>query len=306
MNKKHVYVLSGFLGSGKTTLLKRMITFFQENGRRPAILMNELGEVSIDSNEVEEGTPLRELLNGCICCTIQGQLESQLQELLGTECFDDLIIETTGVAHPVEAIDAIMTPLFADQLEWKGIITVIDSLLWKRKGDLDIQLRQLLHEQVKHADLIILNKTDSLSEMERGIITYDVQDLNQIAQIFITNYSEIPMKRIAQLQMGEKKSIMKTTVNEHLHLSVYVHTFTKSVDKRQFENWLKKYVDHLYRMKGYIPFTHTTYPVLFQYSYGMPIYIPEDMNMPTNLVIIGDNLDKEIIENELKELEYSS
>ena len=82
MEKVEVFILSGFLGSGKTTLLQNILTQEKELGRNVAVVMNELGQVSIDSNAVSENTPLKELLNGCVCCTIQGQLEVHLQGLL--------------------------------------------------------------------------------------------------------------------------------------------------------------------------------------------------------------------------------
>ena len=119
--KKDVYILSGFLGSGKTTLLKGLLQSFKEQEKKPAVLMNELGSVSIDSDVVEEDTALRELLDGCICCTISEKLEAQLQELLVNEDFDVLVIETTGAAHPVEVVDSILSPLFADKFNFKGI-----------------------------------------------------------------------------------------------------------------------------------------------------------------------------------------
>ncbi|MCA9725154.1 MAG: GTP-binding protein, partial [Kurthia sp.] len=98
---KDVYLLSGFLGSGKTTLLANMIESLKEQGLKPAVIMNELGELNFDSQAVEEGIPLKEMLNGCICCTGSENTEAQIQGLLAENDFDVLLIETTGAAHPV-------------------------------------------------------------------------------------------------------------------------------------------------------------------------------------------------------------
>ena len=116
MGKAEVYLLSGFLGSGKTTLLKHLLQQEKRIDRKVAVLMNELGRVSIDSDAVAEDVPLKELLDGCICCTIQDQLESQIQGLL-TEAKPEVIyIEATGAAHPVEVLDGVASPLFRSPL----------------------------------------------------------------------------------------------------------------------------------------------------------------------------------------------
>ncbi|MGM7635279.1 CobW family GTP-binding protein [Bacillus sp. Hm123] len=301
--KKQVYVLSGFLGSGKTTLLKQLLQHLKSNDRRPAVLMNELGDISIDSDEVDEETPLKELLNGCICCTIQDKLEAQLQELLVTEEFDDLIIETTGAAHPVEAIDAIMSPLFAEQLQWKGIITIVDCLAWKNRANLSPAVLQLMYEQIKHADLLVINKIDLVSEMDQGMITYDIQQINGNASICLTTNAKVSMKQLSEMNMSPKGERMAVHAHQHLHLTVFSHTFHGSVDIEAFEQWLRGTSEQLYRMKGYVPVSNRQYPMLFQYSYGMPLWMPEEMNMPTNVVIIGEGLNQEAIISELKALE---
>lgn len=114
-----IYILAGFLGSGKTTLLKQLLQDEKENGRKVAVLMNELGKVSIDSDAIDEDIPLKELLDGCICCTIQDKLEGQLQGLLTLEKPDVIYIEATGAAHPVEVLDAVLSPLLLTQLSLK-------------------------------------------------------------------------------------------------------------------------------------------------------------------------------------------
>ncbi|MBM7647890.1 G3E family GTPase [Bacillus ectoiniformans] len=303
MTKKNIYVLSGFLGSGKTTLLKQLIQSLKDQIRRPAIIMNELGSVSIDSEAVDKDTPLQELLDGCICCTVQDQLDAKLQELLMTETFDDLIIETTGAAHPVEAIDAIMSPLFSDRFEWKGIITTIDSFVWKNRESLTPQVMQLLYEQIKHADLLLINKVDLITEMDQGMISFEIQQINSHAPLFLTQQSHVPLSALQNMSMSEKGERQAVHAKDHLHLTVVNHVFDQKVALEDFENWIRSHTDRIYRMKGYVPFSHAANPMMFQYSYGMPIYMPEDMKMPKNLVIIGHGLDKSQIRSELKSLE---
>ncbi|HJH11460.1 MAG TPA: GTP-binding protein, partial [Metalysinibacillus jejuensis] len=126
---KDVYLFSGFLGSGKTSMLTDVLRQLKEANLRPAVIMNELGKLAFDTQAVDEDIPLREMLEGCICCTGSEKTEAQIQTLLHEDNFDVLVIETTGAAHPVEALDAVYSPLFAEQLRVKGIVTVADSRL---------------------------------------------------------------------------------------------------------------------------------------------------------------------------------
>jgi len=173
MKKTEVYILSGFLGTGKTTLLKQILQHEKANDRAIAVMMNELGNVSIDSDAVETDVPLKELLGGCICCTIQDKLESQLQGLLFENILDAIYIETTGAAHPVEVLDAVLSPLFAEKLEIKGIVTTVDGTMWLSRNTFNPQVQQLLIEQVKHADIVIVNKSDMISDGEQAKINMD-------------------------------------------------------------------------------------------------------------------------------------
>ncbi|WP_308302512.1 CobW family GTP-binding protein [Peribacillus deserti] len=186
MSKIDVFILSGFLGSGKTTLLSSVIQQEKAAGRQIAVLMNELGKMSLDSYLIEEGIPLKELYDGCICCTLQDKVEVQLHDLLMEPELDAIYIETTGAAHPVEVLDAIMSPMLAEKLNYKGIVTVVDLVRWSSRDSLSPQIRQLLVEQIYHSDFILLNKMDLVSELEAAQRLYEIQSLNSKASILLT------------------------------------------------------------------------------------------------------------------------
>ncbi|MFI8687466.1 CobW family GTP-binding protein [Rossellomorea sp. NPDC077527] len=302
--KKDVYILSGFLGSGKTTLLKELLQSLKDHNKKPAVLMNELGSVSIDSDAVDDDTALRELLDGCICCTISEKLESQLQELLMNEEFDVLVIETTGAAHPVEVVDSILSPLFADRFDFRGIVTVVDGLQWRNRGDFSPAVLHLMREQIRHAQYIVANKMDLLSEMEQGTFSYELQQINPSAKVYLTNYSQVSMEDILSLK-AHKRSVShnQASIGDHLTLQAVVYTFKGKVNGEAFEDWVKNQPDTIYRMKGYVPLQGRRYPTLFQYSYGMPLFMPGEMNYPTNFVIIGEKLHKEEIKQSLQKID---
>jgi G3E family GTPase len=285
-----VYLFSGFLGSGKTTLLKHMIQQVKKLGLKPAVFMNELGQLNFDSDAVEDGVPLKELLDGCICCSGSEKSEAQIQTLLAEETFDVLLIETTGAAHPVEALDAIFSPLFAERLNFKGIITVADSRRWLDREKLSPQIRSLFLEQIRHADLILANKTDLLTEGEQAKTIYEIQSLNPSAQIIQTVHSKVPFKQLQKITGHNSADVVKAPVAK-LNLSTRVFQFDEGVKRERFEEWLHALPETVYRIKGYVPLEGDKYPHAFQYAYGMAQWLPEYMRMQPQIVVIGEGLE---------------
>lgn len=303
MNTAEVYILSGFLGSGKTSLLKRLLEDERKLGRRVAVMMNELGKVSIDSDAVTgDDVALKELLGGCICCSIKDKLEAQLQGLLFEEKPDVIYIETTGAAHPVEVLDAILSPLFADKLMMKGIITTVDGTRWMDRKSLNPQLQQLILEQVRHADLIIINKMNELREVDQAKITFEIQGINPNAKCLLSNYSQVPMDYVRKLlvTLGNSGEVSQKI---NLNLTTFVYQFKTAISHTRFEEFLRGLPDSIYRIKGYVKFDYSDQPFLFQFSYGMPLYMKEEMNLPLNLVFIGENIDWIEIQDQLVNLE---
>ncbi|WP_026694931.1 CobW family GTP-binding protein [Peribacillus kribbensis] len=298
-----VFIIGGFLGSGKTTMLANIISQEKKAGRKIAVLMNELGKVSLDSYFIDEGIPLKELYDGCICCTLQDRVESQVQELLSQNELDAIYIETTGAAHPVEVLDSIMSPFLADKLKYRGIITVVDLLGWKRREEFSPQVRQLLYEQVYHGDFLLLNKMDLVAEIEAAAFVFEIQSINSSAEIVLTQNAAVSIKQLQTVNMTEKTEHSKADIGRQLKLSALTYDFKGSISQTDFENWLRSLPESIYRMKGFLPFKSHTRPVLFQYSYGMPLYMNQEMKMPLKLVVIGEQLDKQRLAQQLSDME---
>lgn len=290
---KDVYLFSGFLGSGKTSMLTDVIRQLKEKNLKPAVIMNELGKLPFDSQAVEKDIPLKEMLEGCICCSGAEKTEAQIQSLLMDSEFDVLIIETTGAAHPVEALDAVYSPLFAEKLNVKGIVTVADSKLWLNRETLTPQVRSLFMEQIRHAHLLLANKMDLLTEAEQARVVYELQGYNQHAFILQTTNGRVPLRLLEDLKATaqvDKSDIVKSPIAA-MHLGSRLVEF-KDIDFTQehFENWVRSLPDTVYRMKGYVPIEGVRNPMLFQYAYGMVQWLPEYVKMPAKLVIIGENV----------------
>jgi len=290
---KDVYLFSGFLGSGKTSMLTDVIRQLKEKNLKPAVIMNELGKLPFDSQAVEKDIPLKEMLEGCICCSGAEKTEAQIQSLLLDSDFDVLIIETTGAAHPVEALDAVYSPLFAEKLNVKGIVTVADSKLWLDRATLTPQVRSLFMEQIRHAHLLLANKTDLLTEAEQAQVVYELQGFNPHAFILQTTNGRVPLRLLEDLKATaqvDAQDIVKAPIAS-LHLGSRLVEF-KDADftQEQVEDWVHTLPETVYRMKGYVPIEGVKNPMLFQYAYGMVQWLPEYVKMPAKLVIIGEDV----------------
>ncbi|WP_240763096.1 GTP-binding protein [Paenibacillus thalictri] len=162
-----VYLLSGFLGSGKTTLLNRVLEAVKQSGRKAAVVMNEIGEANVDGELIETDVPMAELLSGCICCTISGDLSIAVLDLCREHSPDVIVIESTGAANPMEIIHSVTEASLLTAVELRLVVTVVDTpqfmeLSRTPKG----RTFRLMEEQIRCANLLFLNKTDKLTAFE--------------------------------------------------------------------------------------------------------------------------------------------
>jgi G3E family GTPase len=190
VNKIPVTVLTGYLGAGKTTLLNRILT--NPNGRRYAVIVNEFGEIGIDNDLiVDVDEEIFELNNGCVCCSVRGDLIRILTTLFKRrQAFDAIIIETTGLADPAPVAQT----FFADddvrhRATLDAIVTVVDAAnILKRLEDSKEAV-----EQIAFADTIILNKIDAVDVSERLQIESALRVINPSAPITPTNRSAVDL-----------------------------------------------------------------------------------------------------------------
>lgn len=162
MKKIPVYTISGFLGSGKTTLLVKMADELKNRGQKVGIILNELGDENVEKHLFKD-QQVHELLNGCICCTIQDDLVTTLKAFKAEQSVDVLLIEGTGVANPLEIKDVLLSPALFDDYELLSMIGIVDAshyLDYQSMFSSSKEIRSLLKEQIISSDLLILNKID--------------------------------------------------------------------------------------------------------------------------------------------------
>ncbi|MFD0679808.1 MULTISPECIES: CobW family GTP-binding protein [unclassified Paenibacillus] len=208
-----VHILSGFLGSGKTTLLTQALDYYKQSGKKPAVLMNELGDVNLDGMLVEEGVPMTEMLSGCICCTIRGDLGLELRELIQENSPDVIFVECTGAANPMEMLDGVTDASLLTELELKSVITVVDAaqlLEQHRKGA--GKTYRLMQEQIRCATHLILNKTDLIAPADLGELEIVIRGWNAVAPITATVRCHIDLTLFDRLE-GEPGDLVNRSSN---------------------------------------------------------------------------------------------
>src|SRR5271154_2963829 len=188
-----VTVLTGFLGAGKTTLLNRILS--ERHGRKLAVIENEFGEVGVDNQLViQSDEELFEMNNGCICCSVRGDLIRILGRLLKRkDRLDGILIETTGLANPAPVAQTFFTD---DEMRTRfrldAIITVVDA----RNAGRHLDAGDEWVKQVPFADVILLNKPDLVAPAELDALESRIRGINAVAHIRRTRECELPLTEV--------------------------------------------------------------------------------------------------------------
>ncbi len=204
--KVPVTILTGFLGSGKTTLLNRILS--EEHGKRIAVIENEYGEVGIDQGLViNADEEVFEMSNGCICCTVRGDLIRVLGNLMKRrDKFDYVLVETTGLADPGPVAQTFfMDDEIRNEFSLDGIVTLVDA------AHIDQQLRRSdeSSEQVAFADVLVLNKTDLVSDESLDILESRLRDMNRMARVVRSKQADVSIDTVLNLSAFDLDQVLK-------------------------------------------------------------------------------------------------
>lgn len=204
--KVPVTILTGFLGSGKTTLLNRILS--EEHGKRIAVIENEYGEVGIDQGLViNADEEVFEMSNGCICCTVRGDLIRVLGNLMKRrDKFDYVLVETTGLADPGPVAQTFfMDDEIREEFSLDGIVTLVDA------AHIDQQLGRSdeSSEQVAFADVLVLNKTDLVSDESLDILESRLRDMNRMARVVRSKQADVSIDTVLNLSAFDLDQVLK-------------------------------------------------------------------------------------------------
>ncbi|MGG1684738.1 CobW family GTP-binding protein [Pseudalkalibacillus sp. NRS-1564] len=300
--KVPVYLISGFLGSRKTTVLLSMIEKCRKEGMKTGIILNELGTKNVEETYFKEQN-VKTLLNGCICCSIQDDLNETLRSF-SEEDIDVLLIEGTGVANPIDIEAALTTPEFTRIYELNSMITVVDGshfLEHQHFFTSSKEIRKLLKQQISCANLVILNKEDLITESSIMKIYKKVSGmLKEDIPVFRTAFGNI-----TETELFKKRYGLRTPITNENHRDVghrHNHSSLRSiqidgfaeVDRLLFEKWITELPLEVLRGKGIVRFKGEHMNYHFQFASGelrLLQTVGEEMN--PIMILIGDSLNEE-------------
>jgi G3E family GTPase len=311
--KVGITIITGFLGAGKTSLLNQIIS--KEDERKFAIIENEFSEFGIDAEIIKgiENSNIIELSNGCICCTMNTELQETLDELLNSSLkFDHLIIETTGMAEPDSVVQSVVANVKLKEVFYiDSVICLVDAVNFNS----NIKKIEAI-KQIAMADTVLINKTENISEQSHNEIADQLKALNPFCELIPTIYSDYKENKIIDCKTFSednfKKAFQSQRPNEKLHLSVDIPIKTISIElegsfkEEKFKYWIEYFLllnqSSIYRAKGIISFENNSRKLIFQ-SVKAAFSIEEggfwniDETRKCNLIFIGHELNKnEIVE----------
>jgi G3E family GTPase len=269
-----VTVLTGYLGAGKTTLLNRILT--EQHGRKYAVVINEFGELGVDNDlVVDTDEEVFEMNNGCICCTVRGDLIRIVGGLMKRrDKFDGIIIETTGLANPAPVAQT----FFVDEgvkarTRLDAIVTVVDAKHLPAR----LEDSHEAADQIAFADVIVLNKTDLVTPEELDAVEATIRGINKFAVIHRTQRAALPIEQVLNQGAFDLKRILEEVDPDFLDDDEHEHNedvtslsfeVDKPIDPEKFNAWigvlLQEKGPDLLRTKGILSYANDDRRFAFQ------------------------------------------
>lgn len=314
--KLPVTLLTGYLGAGKTTLLNRILT--GDHGKKYAVVVNEFGEEGIDNELViDADEEIFEMNNGCICCSVRGDLIRIIGGLLKrADQLDGILIETTGLADPAPVVQTFFVDDdIKDRVSLDAVVTVVDAAHFLEAVDEAHEME----EQVAFADILLLNKADLVSRDDIDVVRKKLHALNPFAKVYETVQAGIDLnqvlskgafdlKRLLEIEPG----FLEEDPEDHEHDDSITSISLKipgAIDAEKFSSWMRPLIQErgvdILRTKGILALSGHDQRYVFQ---GVHMVMDSDWGSEwrsdeareSKLVFIGRNLDQMELESAFK------
>jgi len=245
-------ILSGFLGSGKTTFLKQFIEYHIQNNRFVAVIQNEIGEKGLDTSLLEDNYAVLEMDEGCVCCSLVGQVQKGILEIIKNHRPDVIVLETTGLANPYNLLSELDE--INHLIRFDSVTTMIDAANYNTSKNQS----KIVNEQLKAANIILLNKIDLITESESKNLQKHISTINPKAVIHSCAFGNINPAYLNKVDECDFPEIIPNENHHHTHKEdgyaskrlIINHPLNKSL----FISTLKSLANSIYRLKGIIEF----------------------------------------------------
>jgi G3E family GTPase len=308
-----VVLIVGFLGAGKTTFLRNILSW-QGDLSGTAILVNEFGKIGIDGQLLEGfDIPVVELANGCICCSLQGDLRRTLADILDRFRPKGLLIEATGIADPFDILKVLNLPQFQPQLEEPRVVTVVDVDFWEARE----YFGPLFNNQIKAADLVLLNKIDLQAPEKVSGYLAEIRDICPTGAILPTHHCRIDPEVLWGMEKSLKPAKPSFFIHDLVYKDIFPHlpgssqrqhhvryvtfSFESATPFREqcFRRLMASLPIQLYRVKGYVLLGDGRF--FLNHVGGKTEWADSRDTGPTRLAFVGWQVDEQQIMAQLME-----
>ncbi len=316
-------IVTGYLGAGKTTFVRRLIPQLDQLGLRGLLLVNEIGKINVDGpllsqNKLEQ----LELLGGCVCCSLRGDLYDALNEGVNEYQPDYILIETSGLSDPAEMIDATTLAPLPEKLFVSDVVTLVDAAGLGQQ----LKLSMLAKLQIRFASALILNKCDTIPPKEQAQLTQALQEMNPQATLLATQEAEIDFEKCFSSLFSffkkpkDQRSWPQNNFNDqtishdhdhqhHQHAGHYAFNIKlpDELEEDQLLDVLRSLPPRAYRVKGFARIKGQEHPWVFQrvgeLSPQASPFVLEGIDVPIEMVVIGPGLSEQLLDPALAKID---
>jgi len=306
VQRPSLIMLTGFLGSGKTTFLRRFIEYQVSRNRFVAVIQNEIGSAGLDGRLLEDQFAVMEMDEGCVCCSLIGELKKGIERITAELKPDIIILETTGLANPFNLTGEL--DLITGLARLEMVISIIDGANFTAA----VAKSEIIADQVRAADLLVLNKCDMITGMQREDICRHLREINPTAGIIESSHGDVNMSLLIQAGREKGESALRERAEDdcggiphHTHTDEEIKTgkivLDAPVDRTLFLNEISHMSESVYRIKGVVNFLGESEPSLVQIVGGSCEITAMRHHLPCDryLIVIGKKEETDLLLHKL-------